>query len=686
MQSELKSLSKIFSETIFRIPDYQRGYSWEERHLKDFWNDIDYLSPKRSHYVGVLTLEPTQASDYQKWEDDRWIIESKRYAPVYVVDGQQRLTTAIILLQAILECTEKNQKLNYTTIEDIRKKYICESKDGGISRSYIFGYEKDNPSYEYLITGIFCESFPTHVVPEKTIYTNNLQAAKNYFKERLSKRSAEDIEGIFTKLTQNLLFNIFYIEKELDVFVTFETMNNRGKALSHLELLKNRLIYLSTRFDVEASEKDTLRKNINESWKSVYHHLGLVDSKWVNDDTFLESHFTCYFGPDLIKGDESAEYKKFRIRHYTHDNAYKDYLLDEVFSPTRLLPESENKLTIGEVYYYAQDIKDSVKTYWSLCEPDQANFPDDEKILLSQVNRLAHYYVFLLVVAIYKIEKDSSVRQKFLAAIERVAFFSKFRSYFFSEESPDNAAVQLLSHGTDINSLTLRYTSMGDNFVGSTDFVEAIRSIGKNTGYYGWAGLRYFLYEYEQHLRLKSKTHRSRLEWIDYRGEAYDFDYKSVEHIYPQQAKEGYWRDMFGKYTIPERNILRNSLGNLLPVSTTKNASLSNKAFPLKKGSKQNKVGYAYGCYSEIEVSHEGAWGALQIVARGVHLLNFMEKRWQLSLGSVEDKIKLLGLGFVMNREGARVEMIEEMIASHGNRSLNEVDATEADPKEKKEK
>ncbi|MCO2630525.1 DUF262 domain-containing protein, partial [Pseudomonas aeruginosa] len=41
MQSELKSLSKIFSETIFRIPDYQRGYSWEHKHLKDFWNDIE---------------------------------------------------------------------------------------------------------------------------------------------------------------------------------------------------------------------------------------------------------------------------------------------------------------------------------------------------------------------------------------------------------------------------------------------------------------------------------------------------------------------------------------------------------------------------------------------------------------------------------------------------------------------
>jgi hypothetical protein len=57
MQTELYSLSKIFTENLFRIPDYQRGYSWGERQLKDFWSDIALLDPKRDHYTGVLTLE-----------------------------------------------------------------------------------------------------------------------------------------------------------------------------------------------------------------------------------------------------------------------------------------------------------------------------------------------------------------------------------------------------------------------------------------------------------------------------------------------------------------------------------------------------------------------------------------------------------------------------------------------------
>ena len=150
MQTELLSVSKIFTENLFRIPDYQRGYSWTDKQLKDFWNDIEQLEEGKNHYTGVLTLEVVPTAFYERWDDDLWIIHAKRYVPYYVVDGQQRLTTTIILIQSVLERMSDNQALNFSTKDEIRKKFIFESKDGGISRSYLFGYEKDNPSYEFL--------------------------------------------------------------------------------------------------------------------------------------------------------------------------------------------------------------------------------------------------------------------------------------------------------------------------------------------------------------------------------------------------------------------------------------------------------------------------------------------------------------------------------------------------------
>jgi uncharacterized protein with ParB-like and HNH nuclease domain len=222
MHTELFSLSKIFTENIYRIPDYQRGYSWTERQLKDFWSDLILLDVGRDHYTGVLTLEEVATADSQRWTDDVWIMDSKRYRPYYVVDGQQRLTTSLILLQALLEQLKPDDQLNYSTIEEIRKKYIFESRDKGISRSYIFGYEKDNPSYEFLKTRIFLESSDNHEIGEQTIYTHNLLVAKTYFTDKLQGLSLPDLEALFTKLTQHFLFNIYTISGGIDVFVAFE--------------------------------------------------------------------------------------------------------------------------------------------------------------------------------------------------------------------------------------------------------------------------------------------------------------------------------------------------------------------------------------------------------------------------------------------------------------------------------
>jgi hypothetical protein len=55
--NELQSLSQIFQNRIFRIPDYQRGYAWQGQQLRDFWEDIVNLQSDRYHYTGLLSLK-----------------------------------------------------------------------------------------------------------------------------------------------------------------------------------------------------------------------------------------------------------------------------------------------------------------------------------------------------------------------------------------------------------------------------------------------------------------------------------------------------------------------------------------------------------------------------------------------------------------------------------------------------
>ena len=265
---KLQSLSDIFERRLLRIPDYQRGYAWLEHQYNDFWEDILHLNVERVHYTGVITLEPVPKQLWQRWDNDEWIIEGVGFKPFYVVDGQQRLTTSMLLMQAILETVDKDTQLNYQSLDTIRKQYIINRADDGLRESFIFGYEKDNPSDEYLKTKVFGVHSHSNQYQE-TLYTQNLSKAKAFFKEKLKELNTEEIAVIYKKLTQKLKFNLYEIDDEIDVFVTFETMNNRGKPLTSLELLKNRLIYLSTLFK-EHEGHAVLRAKINNAWKTIY--------------------------------------------------------------------------------------------------------------------------------------------------------------------------------------------------------------------------------------------------------------------------------------------------------------------------------------------------------------------------------------------------------------------------------
>lgn len=108
----------------------------------------------------------------------------------------------------------------------------------------------------------------------------------NYYQEY----GIDEIEKMFKKVAQNLMFNHHEIHDDFDVFVAFETMNNRGKKLSNLELLKNRLIYLTTLYDngeLKVDDQKVLREKINDAWKEVYYQLGRNKQKPLSDDDFL---------------------------------------------------------------------------------------------------------------------------------------------------------------------------------------------------------------------------------------------------------------------------------------------------------------------------------------------------------------------------------------------------------------
>lgn len=74
--NELQSVSQLFQNRLFRIPDYQRGYAWKQEQLADFWDDLINLQMDRYHYTGLLSLRQLKRSEVTAWENDAWLIDS----------------------------------------------------------------------------------------------------------------------------------------------------------------------------------------------------------------------------------------------------------------------------------------------------------------------------------------------------------------------------------------------------------------------------------------------------------------------------------------------------------------------------------------------------------------------------------------------------------------------------------
>lgn len=100
MANELQPLSLLFQNKLFQRPDYQRGYAWLQQQLIDFWDNLVNLQSDRYHYTELLSLKQPKKKT-QSWGEDFWLVENG-YKPCHIVDGQQRITTFVILLNEIL--------------------------------------------------------------------------------------------------------------------------------------------------------------------------------------------------------------------------------------------------------------------------------------------------------------------------------------------------------------------------------------------------------------------------------------------------------------------------------------------------------------------------------------------------------------------------------------------------------
>lgn len=305
---------------------------------------------------------------------------------------------------------------------------------------------------------------------------------------------------------------------------------------------------------------------------------------------------------------------------------------------------------------YVKSLKSAAEHWYNSFNPlNNPNLTSEEILWLDRLNRIGIAYFRPLVMASYvRADISTESRIKLFTEIERFIFiafrvgraFSTYRNseyYRLAKKlqsknvSVDNICNSLKTHMNE-------WLSPENSFDYQSLKAYIVRKYKNGGGFYSWNGLHYFLYEYETEKVMQNGN--KKIDWAMFIKS--EKDKVSIEHIYPQTPENDYWKNAFLHKTKEQKKLLTGSLGNLLPLSSSKNASMQNDSFPDKKSPLgRSHKGYTDGSHSEIEVAAYPDWNAGTILERGMKLLEFMERRWNIKFENVESKKDMLFLDFM---------------------------------------
>ena len=334
-KTENNTLRKLVGNGLtYRIPRFQRDYSWESDHWEDLWADILGMlkeDGKGSHYMGYLVL---QSSDDKSFD---------------VIDGQQRLTTISLIVLAVLKNFQRlidsgnETAANTQRLGQIRQTYIGYLDPVTLIARPKLVLNRNNNDY-----------FQTYLVPLARLPQRGFRASEHllrkafeWFDKQVSgylkgstgdegKRLAQLVEDI----SDRLFFTVITVTDELNAYKVFETLNARGVRLSATDLLKNHLFSVLDR----GGETDHELRNLEDRWEAI---VGRLQSE--NFPDFLRVYWNS-----------------------RHDFARQA----ELFKTIRARVANREA-----VFQLLRGMEEDLDTYLSLSSPEASEWPQDDKQL-----------------------------------------------------------------------------------------------------------------------------------------------------------------------------------------------------------------------------------------------------------------------------------------------------------------
>ena len=595
MNGTLTSLSQLLlSDWLFEIPIYQRGYAWEEDNLRDLWDDLYYLGD-REHYFGTILTKKTGKTTEAGL---------KNFDHYEVIDGQQRLTTTLILLRELI-----------SQIKDFGDEEM-RAQASELEKSYI-GTE---PHYKLTIGGDDKFFFHNSILAgksgamPKTRAQKRLNGAQVFFRDRFDRQREQegdqylDFVRKFKSRIDGLQVMLYNVPSNAEAVRMFETVNDRGRPLTNLEKTKSILMYASY-LVVDPPNLDALLSDLNDHFAEIYkcfqdieERLGLRDAGEVQ-----RYHYIFFIGP-------KDSYKHMRV------------LKDLVMGKSRANPEDCDRF----IRSYARDLRQAFDTMRDIArrrgDGSALGRTIDELFLVGRVGNLYP----LLIAAWQKFGEDSQrneILRLFEAFVFRVYLVVRYRSQTgqswlnglaYQVHHDDLAVSDFLQRLTELN---LSYVT-DDGFRRELSGTHCYPNLGTRT-------IKYLLAQYENQLR-KDVGEPLRVNLAEILSSEYE-----TEHILPQNPEGGLGDE---KRAAHEEIVHR--LGNLTIASKDWNLSMGNRPFEEKRDGRGESDDKRYSNSSlrvQSELAKRNEWNEASIDARGKTIIDFALERWRI--GSPADPV-----------------------------------------------
>jgi uncharacterized protein with ParB-like and HNH nuclease domain/predicted transport protein len=280
--AEAKFLEFLQKSPQFVIPIYQRTYSWAEKHCRQLWDDILRAGSNDAiavHFVGSIV-----------YIEEGLALVTHR-APLLVIDGQQRLTTVSLLIEALARAVGDGEPVEGFSAVKLRHYYLSNHLESGDRYHKLLLSQTDNASLKAYIKNTEQPKEPSlRVTQNFELFTRLLAAERG------------NLSSICRGLAKLVVVDIALSRDQDNPQLIFESMNSTGKELSQADLIRN--------FILMGLEPHLQTHLYEESWRPMEQDFG-QEAYGTQFDGFMRHYLTVKTG-EIPRIDEVYE-------------AFKDY-------------------------------------------------------------------------------------------------------------------------------------------------------------------------------------------------------------------------------------------------------------------------------------------------------------------------------------------------------------------------